>query len=57
MSQIESQPKVETVDTKVGYLPAPDPYKHDYHESTTLETVRTDAMSFGCGSPGGTRNC
>ena len=46
MSQIESKSKVETVDTKVGYLPASKPFRHDYDKATSLATVHTDAMTF-----------
>lgn len=48
MSQTESKPKVETVDTTVAYLPAPKPFRKHYPESTTLQVVRAEAMEhFG----------
>lgn len=47
MSQIESNTKT-AVETSVGYLPAPKPFKKRYPEQTVLETVRTEAMAhFG----------
>ena len=49
MSQVrESQGKETTVETTVDYLPAQKPFHKRFAQETTLEVVRTEAMShFG----------
>ena len=36
----------EIVDVKVDYLPAPSPFVRKYKDETTVETVRTESMTF-----------
>jgi hypothetical protein len=38
----------KTIETKVGYLPAPKPFHHRYPPDTTMEVIRVAAMAhFG----------
>jgi hypothetical protein len=38
----------KTIETKVGYLPAPKPYDHRYPPDTPMDVIRTGAMThFG----------
>lgn len=38
----------KTIETKVGYLPAPKPYEHRYPPDTLMEVIRAAAMAhFG----------
>jgi hypothetical protein len=46
MSQIEKTKSKTDVDTRVAYLPAPEPFTKDYPPETTLATVRVEAMSY-----------
>ena len=48
MAMAEAKPQHETVKVSVDYLPAAKPFKKDFEETATLETVRTEAMAhFG----------
>jgi hypothetical protein len=42
----QSEPRQPNVQVTVDYLPATKPFHNDFEETTTLETVRTEAMVF-----------
>ncbi|MGH9961663.1 MAG: hypothetical protein ACREBC_31810 [Pyrinomonadaceae bacterium] len=45
-TQDRTPPPAPPVQVTVDYLPATKPFHNDFVETTTLETVRTDAMNF-----------
>jgi len=44
--QLHPQPPQPPVQVTVDYLPAAKPFHKAFEETTTLETVRTEAMTF-----------
>jgi hypothetical protein len=47
MSQtVRAAHHLDLFQTEVEYLPAAEPYRHDYPGTTELATVRSDAMAF-----------
>lgn len=45
-SQVSLPEVVAGVEVIVEYLPAPKPFHKEYADSTTIGTIRTDAMAF-----------